>query len=538
MTETASAPRVARSSAIIGMGTLLSRITGFLRVSALVALGASRLTDVYNLANSTPNIVYELLLGGILTATLVPLFVESHERDDPGATDAINTVAIVMLVAGTVVGVVAAPWIFRAYVDLADVHHGVSRTAQITLGTDLLRWFMPQMLFYGITALATAMLNARRRFAAAAFAPALNNIVVITMLLVVGRIASATPTPRSVLDDPVLVLLLGLGTTAGVIAMTLVLLPALRRAGTGFRWRWEPRHPAVRTLARLSSWTVGYVATNQLAFIVVLVLAYRHDGDATLYFAAFTFFQLPHGLLAVSVMTALGPELASRHQAGDRAGLRDHFGRGLNMILIVMIPAAVGLAVLATPLITALLAHGKFNHASVTETANTLRAFAVGLVGFSVYLYVIRVFSSMKNTRVPFFLNLIENGVNVATAFLLYEWRGVEGLAWSWTVAYFVGAIVALGALRVRLVRLGGRSLVSTAVRVSVATIPAALAAVAVTAAMGSASPSSAVVTLLAATAAGGALFVGCGRLVGFDLIALLRGIVRREDRSAALPDA
>ncbi len=538
MTETASTPRLARASAIIGLGTLLSRITGFLRVSALVALGLSRVTDVYNLANSTPNIVYELLLGGILTATLVPLFVESHERNEPDATDAINTVAIVMLVAAVIVGVFAAPWIIRAYVDLADVRSGASRTAQIALGTDLLRWFMPQMLFYGITALATAMLNARRRFAAAAFAPVLNNVVVIAMLLAVGRIATTTTTPRSVLDDPVLVLLLGLGTTAGVVAMTVVLLPALRRAGTGFRWRWEPRHPAVRTLARLSGWTVGYVVANQLAFIVVLVLAYRHGGDATVYFAAFTFFQLPHGLLAVSVMTALGPELASRHQAHDVDGLRNHFGRGLNMILIVMIPAAVGLAILARPLISALLDHGNFTNHSVTQTADTLRAFAIGLVAFSVYLYVIRVFSSMKNTRVPFFLNLVENGANVATAFVLYEWRGVEGLAWSWTIAYFVGAVVALAALRVRLIRLGGRNLVSTAVRVGVATLPAAAAAFAIAAALGSDTPSASVVALIAASTVGGVLFVGCGRLVGFDLIALLRGIMRRGDRSVALPDA
>ena len=131
------------------------------------------------------------------------------------------------------------------------------------------------MLFYGLTALATAMLNARRRFAAAAFAPALNNVVVITALLAVARVATAPTTVRSVLDDPVLVLLLGLGTTAGVVAMTLVLLPSFRRAGATFQWHWAPRHPAVRRLARLSGWTVGYVAANQVAFFVVLVLAYR-----------------------------------------------------------------------------------------------------------------------------------------------------------------------------------------------------------------------------------------------------------------------
>ena len=348
---TASDVRLARTSAVIGVGTLLSRVTGFLRVSALVALGLGPLTDAYNLANSTPNIVYELLVGGILTATLIPLFVESYERDDPTATNAITSVAVSLLFVGTVAGTLAAPWLIDAYVAVAGNTQHVGHAAQQALATDLLRWFMPQMLFYGITALATSLLNARRRFAAAAFAPVLNNVVVIVMLIAVGRATAAPPTVRSVLDDPWLVLLLGLGTTIGVVAMALVLLPAVHRAGIRVRWHWAPGHPAVRRLARLSGWTVGYVAANQVAFFVVLALAYRSQSNISVYLAAFTFFQLPHGLLAVSVMTALGPELASRHQAGDTPGLRDHFARGLHMLLIVMIPAAVALAVLARPLI-------------------------------------------------------------------------------------------------------------------------------------------------------------------------------------------
>jgi putative peptidoglycan lipid II flippase len=540
VSPTEPSTRLARTSALIGAGTLLSRITGFLRVSALVALGLGPVTDVYNLANSTPNIVYELLLGGILTATLVPLFVESHERNDPVATDAINTIGVVVLVIGTVVGILAAPWIMRAYGVAGHTHHisSAAAAAQRELGTDLLRWFMPQMLFYGITALATAMLNARRRFAAAAFAPVLNNVVVIAILLAVGRAATAPPTVRSVLDDPTLVLLLGLGTTAGVVAMTLVLLPAVRRSGARFRWHWEPRHPAVRRLTRLSGWTIGYVIANQVAFFVVLVLAYRSNTDVSIYLAAFTFFQLPHGLLAVSVMTAVGPELASRHQAHDIAGLRVHFTRGLSMILVVMIPAAVGLVVLARPIIRALLDHGDFTNASVGLTADTLQAFAVGLVAFSVYLYVVRTFSSMQDTRSPFLVNVLENAVNIATAFAFYEWRGVEGLAWSWTVAYTVGAVVAVTMLRQRMGRVDGRRLVATSARVLAATVPAAAAAIAIEHALGSSTASRAFVTLAAAGAGATAVFVGVARTLGIDLIAIGRAVLRRDGRTATVADA
>ena len=541
MSEAAHTQRLARSSAIIGLGTLLSRITGLLRVSALAALGFTALTDVYNVANSTPNIIYELLLGGILTATLVPLFVESHERNDPDATAAINTVAVVLLTVGSVIGVLAAPWIIGAYFKLAIGSAVPHRAAREALATDLLRWFMPQMFFYGVTALASAMLNARRRFTTGAFAPVLNNLVVIAMLLAVGRATTAAPTVRSVLDDPVLSTLLGLGTTAGVIAMTLVLLPAVRRAGGAIRWLWAPRHPAVRRLVRLSGWTVGYVAANQVAFFVVLVLAGQaSSGSVSIYLAAFTFFQLPHGLLAVSVMTALGPELASRHQAADLDGLREHFTGGLRILLVVMIPAAGGLAVLARPLISALLDHGKFHQSSVTPTADALRAFAVGLVAFSVYLYVVRTFSSMQDTRSPFMVNLVENGVNIATAFAFYEWLGIEGLAWSWTVAYCVAAVLALLRLRRRLGHLDGTMLGTTATRVVVALVPAGLAAAAIDHALGSATPSRSLLTLLVASTAAGIVFVPLLQLLGIDGFGMVRQVVSRrrpEGADAGSPD-
>ena len=535
MTAEAAAPdarSLARSSAVIGAGTLLSRVTGFLRVSALAALGFGLVTDAYNLANSTPNIVYELLLGGILTATLVPLFVKSVEESDPVASRAITSVSLALLFAGTVLGTVAAPWIIDVYSGLAGTAHGAQGAAQQQLATELLRWFMPQMLFYGVTALATAMLNARRRFAAAAFAPVLNNVVVIAALLAVARVSTHTPTVRSVLDDPVLVLLLGLGTTAGVVAMALVLVPAVHRAGGDLRWHWEPRHPAVRRLARLSGWTVGYVAANQVAFLVVLVLAYRSTGAVSVYLAAFTFYQLPHGLVAVSVMTALAPELARSHQRGDLAMLRRHFAGGLRMIVLTMVPAALGLAVLARPLIRALLDHGDFSAHDVAVTADTLRAFAVGLAAFSVYLYVVRTFTSMQNTRTPFMLNLVENGTNIATAFALWEWNGVVGLAWSWTIAYTVGAAVALLRLRTDLGGIEGRSVVDTLWRVLVALVPTALVAVGVDRIVGSGSLVAAGTDLVCAAIAASAVYALTLHLLGIPIIRMFLDILRPSGRA------
>ena len=227
--------RLLRSSAVVGVGTAISRLTGFGRVAAVAyAFGATTVAGVYAYANETPNILYELLLGGILTATLLPLFVRSLADGDEEAQNAIVTVAGVALLVITIIGVAIAPLIVRIYT--IDVH-GPTADDQRELATTWLRCFMPQIFFYGMTALAADMLNARRRFAAAAFAPILNNVVVITMFLSLPRLVDGPITLETVVDDPQLTLYIGLGTTAGIATMALALWPALRRAGV----RLKPR---------------------------------------------------------------------------------------------------------------------------------------------------------------------------------------------------------------------------------------------------------------------------------------------------------
>jgi putative peptidoglycan lipid II flippase len=205
--------------------------------------------------------------------------------------------------------------------------------------------------------------------------------------------------------------------------------------------------------------------------------------------------------------------------------------------VLTMIPAGVGMAVLAQPIIRALLDHGDFRASAVGPTADTLRAFAIGLIFFSVYLYVIRTFSSMLDTRTPFLLNVVENGVNIVTAFAFYEWRGVEGLAWSWSLAYAVGSVVALAVLRRRLGRLDGRALLSTAARVVIALVPASAVVVGIDRAIGDATFASATTVLVVGGVAGTVVFVGVLQLLGIPLIRMIRDILRR-DGAAVVADA
>jgi len=218
--EQATDAQIVRSSAVVGVGTALSRITGLLRTVVLAyVLGRFVLADAYNLANTTPNIVYDLILGGVLSATLVPVFVDRFQHDDDDGVNAVVTVVTSALIALTVTAIVAAPWIFRAY-----TWAGGRNAAELErAGVPLLRLFAPQILFYGLMALGTAILNARRRFAAPAFVPILNNVVVCGVLLLFAGIAGRDASAAEVIAHPSWLWLLGAGPTAGIIVMTVAL---------------------------------------------------------------------------------------------------------------------------------------------------------------------------------------------------------------------------------------------------------------------------------------------------------------------------
>jgi putative peptidoglycan lipid II flippase len=521
---TESETSLVRSSALVAVGTMLSRVTGFARIAAIAyALGASTLAGTYSYANEAPNIVYELLLGGVLTATLVPLFVKYHESRDDEAPSAIFTVAILALTAITVIGIVAAPWI----VDLYTLNvKGGNVAAQQELATDLLRLFMPQMLFYGIVTLATAMLNARRRFLAAAFAPVLNNVVVIAVFLALPRIADGSLTVHNVLDDQKMLLLIGLGTTAGVVVMAVALLPPLGRLHTHLRFLPRWRHPAVRTMLRLSGWTVGYVIANQIALLIVTILANGTDGGAFIYISAYAFFQMPHGLFAVSLMTTFTPEMATAAARDDLAALRMQLSRGIRLAALVIVPAAALYIALARPIIIALLQRGAFSAADASAVSDTLVAFSVGLLPFSIYLFAMRAFYARHDTFTPFWINCIENAVNIALAFPLYAALGIPGLALSFALAYFVGAIVTLGVLRVRLHGIDGAQMTSSLVRIVVAGVAVAVVGWAVGELVGWQSFGHALVAIVAGTAAGGVVYLGLLALLRVEELSAVRALV------------
>ena len=441
-----------RSNVVVAVGTALSRVTGLLRTVVFVyVLGQTALTDAYLLANETPNIVYDLLLGGVLSATLVPLFTQlidaDADADGDGRrdTNVLITVAVTLMAALTAVAMLAAPLIFRLY--SLNVAEGIDVDLYRRVGTTLTRIFLLQILFYGLTGVANAYLNSRRRFFAAAWSPILPNLIIVVTLLSLPGAGDRVGDLADVVSDSRIRLTLGLGATLGIAAMAAVVVPATLAAGLRFRPEFRFRHPAVRKLLVLSGWTLGFVAANQAALIVVRNLAQGSgQGIASSYFYAFTFFVLPHGLLAVSIATTFQPELARAVKARDKPAFIRQSSLGVRMIALLTFPAAAALVVLARPVI-ALMQRGQYGPDDTTNAARALDGLAVGLVGFSVYLFTLRGFYAHQDTRTPFVINVFENLLNIVLAFVLVQKWGVLGLGLAYGVAYIVAAAWALKVL-------------------------------------------------------------------------------------------
>lgn len=470
-----------RNTAVMAVGTSLSRVTGFLRVAAMAfALGITetRLADAYNIANTTPNIVYELALGGVLSSVVVPVFVEwMQTRGRAAAWEVARklfTLALVALTAIAAVAILLAPWIVRLY----TIRIGAGQEATRELATFFLRWFMPQIVFYGLGAVGGALLNADRRFAAPMFAPIANNLIAIATFLVFA----AMPGPAAgsgELATGAQQLVLAIGTTLGVVGMTVALWPALRR--TGFRFAWRPpwHDEAVSRIVRLAGWVVVYVVANQAGYLLVLVLAAATRGGYTAYGAAFILFQLPHAIFTVSIVTALVPAMSSRWSDGDVDGFRALLAKGVRATAAIVIPAALGYLVIGRDIVRLLLEHGATGARSGDLVAQVLAFFAIGLFAFSTFQLLLRAFYSMQDTRTPALINIAAFVVN-AGANLLYVFvfdLGVRGLALGHATSYVFASVVALAVLRRRLDGLEGASIGASIARTLLAGGATALAA-------------------------------------------------------------
>jgi putative peptidoglycan lipid II flippase len=510
------APSLARSTTAIGAWNLVSRITGFGRALAMgAALGATALGDTFQAANLVSNILFELLAGGVLSAVLVPAFVQRIARGDGDATQLAGRVlgvACAVLGVITVVGMVASPAIMRALT--VGVDDG--RDARVELGAFLLLFVLPQLVLYAVGAVATALLQANHKFVAAAAAPIAGNVVLIATMLLFRSLQDGRTGLVDAGSRPAFVL--GVGTLAAVAAMTVVPVIALRRAGHRLlpRWPGTAERGELRTLVGRGVWAAGHVGSHQLLILATIVLAARVAGGVVATQIALTFFLLPHAVLANPVFTARFPRFAADAAAGRLDALAADVCGGLRSIALLVAPAAALLAALAEPGLR-LVRLGALDEDGALLVAGVLAAEAAGLLGYSASFLLTRAAYAMDDVRTPTVVALAcaaagVVGMAVASSAVDGDTKVVV-LGAAFAVTHTVTAVVLLRAVVARV----GRPVlpVGAVARAVAGSVVAGVVAAVVAGAVDGGGRTGAAAALVAGGAAGLASYAGVLKLAG-----------------------
>lgn len=474
--RTARTSGLVRAGAVMAIATVVSRATGFLsKVVLLAVIGVSAVNDAYNMANTLPNIVFELLLGGVLTSVAIPLL--SRARTDPDGgreyTNRLVSTATVGLLIATGLAMLAAPLLTRLYLS------GNSANSDPTLATKFAYLLLPQIFFYGIAALFGAILNTKERFAAPAWAPVANNLVVIAVGVLLGvstgwHLGALTSLSRDQL------LLLGVGTTVGIVVQALVLLPSLYRSGFRYRWRWGG-DSRMREAGALMVWAVVYVIISQVGYVVTTRVASGTEGGfLTLYQFGSMLFQLPYGILGVSLLTAIMPRMSRHAAAGQMGQVKSDMGVANRLSAVALLPVSAAMIALAGPLAVVTAQYGNVRPEDTAILAHTLAAFAIGLLPLAVTLVQMRVFYAMKDARTPAVINLImvvaRVPILVACTRLPTQWV-VPGLAAAMSASYLIGVVAGEVWLRARYGRMGSGRTSLTVLKMVVASAAGGIAA-------------------------------------------------------------
>ncbi|MFC4042964.1 murein biosynthesis integral membrane protein MurJ [Dactylosporangium siamense] len=501
----------------MALATLAARAAGFVRLVVLAsALGlGSRVLDSYNVANTLPNAVFELVVGGAMASVVVPLLARAALTEpDDGVVYAQRLLTLMLygLGAVTVVAMVSAPWLVEVY---TPGFTGPQRDLVVVFSW----FFLPQILFYGVSATAGAVLNVRGRFAAPMWAPLVYSVIVIAVSVVYLVIGGATEIGSLTRTH---LLVLAVGTTAGVAGQMALVVWALARSGFALRPRLNPRGIGIRRIARLGGWVLLSVAAAQVLLTAATrVASVSGPGGVSAYQTGLAVFQMPFAVIALSVMTAILPRLSLHAVRRDHARIAEDLSRAVRLAVVALAPVAAAMLVLGPQIVVVLFAHGRSSAPAIGLLGAVVAAFGVALVPFAGYMILQRGFYALQDTRTP---ALITTGVTVvgvagcgAATWLLPSADIVVGIPLAYAAAYTVGLVAAAAALRRRLGRIDGRRLVWTHARVAVAAaLAGAVGAMtaAVLAPLVASGFSGALVSLAAAGVVGAGVYVVAVRLL------------------------
>lgn len=441
--------RMVSAAAVMAAGTIASRALGLVRVmlAAYLLGNNSRQAEIWSLASTVPNSLYILLAGGALNTVLVPQIVRAVKTDADGGeayTNRIMTAFLVLVGAMSVVLVVAAPGIAWIYSDGA--WHAPALAPQFASMVLLTALCMPQVFFYGAFFLFGQVLNAREQFGPMMWAPIANNVVAVGVLSLYAAIwgfHGDTSQPFTLTQA----LLLGLGSVVGIATQTAVLVPYLRKVGFHYRPRFDFRHTGLGHTFHVAKWTLGFVAVNQLALLVVTRLGTSATVGGTgagmaAYYNANLLWVLPHSLVTVSLATAILPSMSRMAAAHEPSAVGRELERAIRLTTTALVPVSLLYLAIGVPIAT-LAFRGATKGGDLVGW--TLVAFALGLVPFTVQYLVLRGFYAFEDTRATFFLQVVIAGVNAGLAVLFVSFVNpgpnwvAPALALSYTLAYAFG---------------------------------------------------------------------------------------------------
>jgi len=441
-----------RASGIMALGTIISRITGFIRGILIVAvLGTTLLADTYNVANTMPNILYNLLVGGALTAIFIPQLVRSFDHEDGGdgfASRLVTTISLILLVL-VAIGIYFAPALVRLY---APEFFTVGFETEKEIAIAFTRYCLPQIFFLGVFTMLGQVANARGSFGPLMWAPIANNLVGIAIF---GSFLIFSPAVTTDTITPFQVQLLGWGTTFSVVVQALVLIPVIRHLGIKLKPQW-----GLSGLGKsfgLAGWTLLYVLISQLGYLVTVNVATSaavrsaQEGltrgvGYTPYTYAYFVMLLPYSIVTISIITAILPHLSRLAVAKNPDEVRIQLIRAIKLVGVITIPSAVAF-LLFGPLITEVI----FVGIPVDDSryiGYVLSALSFGLVAFSINLILIRGFNAFEDTRTQvisiFIINLISVGLSYLFLHLLkVQWVTI-GLGLAFSISYLVGLLITL----------------------------------------------------------------------------------------------
>jgi putative peptidoglycan lipid II flippase len=553
-TENGESGSILGSSAVMAAGTVVSRLSGFVRNALLAAaLGTQLHADVFTIANTVPNMLYILLAGGVFNAVLVPQLIRAMKNDPDGGdayTNRVVTLAAIFLAGVTAVLVIAAPLLMRLFLDASFFTPELS--AQRESVVDFARFCLPQVFFYGMFVLLGQVLNSRGSFGPMMWAPIANNVISVAVLVVylfvfgpasgAGLIGGFSPGEEA---------LLGLGSTVGIAAQLLILVPYLRRAGFVFRPRYDFRGTGLGHTLRLGVWTVLFVIVNQVAYTVVVKIASSGTAEAattaggnagtgyTIYSSAFLVMMVPHSIATVSLATAMLPRLSAHAADGDLAGVARNVASTLRTTLALIVPFA-----LLLPLVAHDVSNLIWGYAAAKNTfddfAVALALFAPGLVFFTSHYLMLRGFYSLERTRTVFWVQCVIAATNIVLAILLTRHSSpagtAPGLVIAYGGAYAIGAVCSYLLLRHVLGGLETPALARFLVRLVVAAGAAALVGLAVRYGFEQSWPGDgklrAVVVMSSITLAGAGVYLTLSRVLKItEVTGILRLVARRLGR-------